>query len=79
VFNIGTGNSVTLLDLLSTIRDLYSEKTGRVAPEGVFAPFREGDIRYSKADISKAEKMLNYKPTYDLRDGLDRTIEWFIF
>ena len=79
VFNIGTGNSVTLLDLLSVIRELYSEKTGKVAPEGTFAPFREGDIRYSKADISKAEKMLNYKPTYDLREGLDRTIDWFIF
>jgi len=78
VFNIGTGRSVTLLELLDTIRDLYQRKTGTNPPEGDFAPFRKGDVRFSKADISKAKELLGYDPEYSLREVLEKTIEWFI-
>ena len=39
---------------------------------------RSGDIRYSLADIKKAEMVLGYKPKMLLEDGLKETIEWFM-
>jgi UDP-N-acetylglucosamine 4-epimerase len=35
-------------------------------------------VRFSKADISKAKELLGYDPEYSLREGLEKTIEWFI-
>ena len=36
-----------------------------------------GDVRDSQADISKAEKMLGYRPTVGLEEGLRKTVDWF--
>jgi UDP-glucose 4-epimerase len=68
-FNIGSGKAVTVADLYGEIKKLA--KSG-AAP--VFAPEREGDIRYSYADISKAKKELGFVPRFTLRQGLRETI-----
>ncbi|CAA6829085.1 MAG: UDP-glucose 4-epimerase (EC, partial [uncultured Aureispira sp.] len=38
---------------------------------------RAGDIRDSQADISKAEKLLDYDPQFDFQKGLEITVEYF--
>ena len=43
-----------------------------------FNEFRKGDILKSQADISKAEKLLKYRPSHNLKEGLTKTIPWFI-
>jgi dTDP-D-glucose 4,6-dehydratase len=40
-------------------------------------PPRNGDIRASYADISKAKKILGYNPTFTVRDGLREVTKWF--
>jgi len=71
VFNIGSGATVTVAGLARTIIDL----TGRdITP--VHEPQREGDIRHSSSDITKA-RVIGYKPRYGLEDGLRETMEWF--
>lgn len=40
-------------------------------------PTRIGDVRHTHADISKARKMLGYKPKIKFEEGLKRTVEWF--
>jgi len=42
------------------------------------APPREGDIRHSFADISKARAVLGYSPRYSLEDGLREVIGGFV-
>jgi UDP-N-acetylglucosamine/UDP-N-acetylgalactosamine 4-epimerase len=37
---------------------------------------RAGDVRDSLADISKIEKLLGYKPTVNVEQGLKLTMEW---
>ena len=44
----------------------------------IYRDFRIGDVLHSLADISKAQKLLDYKPTYYIADGLKETIDWFI-
>ena len=39
--------------------------------------FREGDVRHSLADISKARRLLNYTPLYSLDKGLEIAINWY--
>jgi len=46
-------------------------------PAPIFGPPRPGDIRFSEADISRAERALGYRPTIDLKQGLQTTVQWF--
>jgi nucleoside-diphosphate-sugar epimerase len=60
-FNIGFGESATILALAETLRRLLPG-----SPEPVFAPARVGDIRASAADIGRATQVLGYRPACDL-------------
>jgi len=71
VFNVASGRSYTLLQLLE-----YLKKIIHSAQEPVFAPARAGDIRHSKADIQKARKFLGFQPKIGLRKGLKPTVEF---
>jgi UDP-glucose 4-epimerase len=72
IFNIACGTSCSLLGLLGEINDLCG-----TAIEPVFAPPRPGDVRHSRADVSKARELLGYEPTVELREGLRRAIDHF--
>ena len=65
VFNIGSGTPTSINDLAKAILEL----TGLDLPI-CYEKSRAGEIRDSFADISKAQKLLNYKPKVTLRDGL---------
>jgi len=67
VFNIGTGSSVSINSLARTIYEIHS---GRGIAVERRSP-RPGDVRYSRADISKARKVLGYSPRVSLREGLE--------
>ena len=42
-----------------------------------FAAARAGDIRDSYADVSKAGKLIGYRPQISVEEGLKRTIDWY--
>ena len=44
----------------------------------IYKDFRPGDIRHSRADISKAKKLLNYIPSHNVEQGIKETISWYI-
>jgi nucleoside-diphosphate-sugar epimerase len=70
--NIGAGSRTTIGDLYAAIERAVGR---RVVPE--YAPPREGDVKHSQADISKAKALLDYAPAHDLQSGLARTVDWF--
>jgi UDP-glucose 4-epimerase len=72
VFNVGCGESFTLLDLVAGINGALGTS---IEPE--FAPPRAGDVKHSLADISAAKQALGYEVRVDFREGLRRTIEAF--
>lgn len=73
VFNIATGNRVSVLDLLNDICDIMGVK---VSP--IFKDWRAGDVKHSFANIEKAKKYLNYTPIYDFKAGIRKTIDWYL-
>jgi UDP-glucose 4-epimerase len=72
VYNIGNGQSTTILEL---VRDLNQLLGTDIRP--TFAPPRAGDVRLSRADISRARAELGYEPQVSFRDGLARTLTAF--
>ncbi|HEX9185016.1 MAG TPA: SDR family oxidoreductase [Burkholderiales bacterium] len=78
VYNIALGAGTTLTQLFETIRQVLES---RGALPGVRRPayrgFRPGDVRHSQADIGKAARLLGYRPTALLREGLARTVDWY--
>jgi nucleoside-diphosphate-sugar epimerase len=72
VFNIGTGDRISLNRTLELLRRI----SGKQLQAKYEAP-REGDIRDSQADISRAREVLGYEPTVLFEEGLERTFEWY--
>ena len=70
--NIGTGSRYTLNQTLALLEKI----TGRPA-KAKYGPPREGDIRDSQADISRAKDVLGYTPRFKFEEGLKDTWEWF--
>ncbi|MBN1916948.1 MAG: SDR family oxidoreductase [Verrucomicrobia bacterium] len=73
VFNIACHQQITVLDLFRLIRDLV----GAATVEPHHTPPRAGDVRHSFADISKAQRVLGFRPEWSLNDGLAKTVEFF--
>jgi UDP-glucose 4-epimerase len=72
VFNVGTGKSVTILDLVHALGRLM----GKPVTPSHGTP-RPGDVRFSKAKIERIQRRLGYEPTVSLEEGLKRTLEWY--
>jgi UDP-glucose-4-epimerase GalE len=72
VFNIATGKETSINELVRTINEILGKNI-----QPIYEPAREGDIKRSVADITKAKRKLGYEPKYTLKDGLKKTIEWY--
>lgn len=73
VINVANGERVTLNELLAEVQDL----TGSAHLKAEYREARVGDVRHSLADTTRARKMLGYEPKVGLREGLQRTIDWW--
>ena len=73
VYNVGAGQRTTLNELYA----LLAKAIGGKLPELKHSPLRQGDIPHSLASIVKIEKALGYKPRFDVRAGLERTVPWY--
>jgi len=71
VINVATSSRVSLNELIKIIKEITGKKI-----DPVYKDPRKGDIKHSLADISKAEKMIGYRPLVDLREGLIKTVRW---
>ncbi len=72
VFNVACGTRHSLL----AIADEIAKFLGRPVERNHVAP-RPGDVRHTLADISKAERLLGYRPLVGFSDGMRRTCEYF--
>lgn len=71
VINVATGGRISLNDLLQVMNGLVG-----TALSPLYAEARQGDVRDSQADITKARTRLGYTPLVSLEEGLRRTLEW---
>jgi len=71
VMNVASGLDCTLNQLAQEINQNLGQQ---VRP--IYQPARPGDIRRSRADITKARAILGYQPQTPLSLGLQHTIAW---
>jgi nucleoside-diphosphate-sugar epimerase len=75
VFNVGTGQKTRVRDVIETIADLMN---GQNYLKIGARPMRPGEPQSMIADIRKAKEVLGWNPKVALRDGLKRTIAWWL-
>jgi UDP-N-acetylglucosamine 4-epimerase len=79
VYNIAVGERTTLNELFELQRDLLATRLPNMRDRRPrYRDFREGDVRHSQADISKAQALLGYAPTHRVRDGLAEAMDWYV-
>jgi UDP-N-acetylglucosamine 4-epimerase len=71
-YNIAVGENFSVNFLYQSIRDLLEKEH-----QPTYREAREGDIRNSLADISKAQRLIGYQPTERFGEGLARTVSFF--
>lgn len=71
-FNVAFGGRVTLNELYDTLATALESD---LKPN--YAETREGDIKHSNADITKAKTLVGYNPKYSFERGIEETIEWY--
>jgi len=72
IYNLGNNETVELLHLIN----LIEKNLGKTA-EMKLLPMQKGDIQKSFADIDKALKDLNYKPSVSIEKGVKEFINWY--
>lgn len=78
-YNVAHGEMTTLNELYEIIRTLLARRLPHLA--GVRALHREprrGDMLLSRADIGRSRRLLGYRPTKGVMDGLESTMDWYI-
>jgi nucleoside-diphosphate-sugar epimerase len=74
IFNIGSGKQQTVGDVVQYIVQLADKN---IQPEWGSPGKRQNEPRVWQADVSKAERLLGWKPRYSIEQGLGETVEWF--
>ena len=73
IFNLGNNNSVDLMRMIGLIEKEIGKKA-----EIDFQPMQPGDAKESFADIDLTEKVLGFKSTMSINEGIPKFIDWYM-
>jgi len=79
VYNVALNDCTTLNQLYEMMKSLLIKQFPHLQhhrPE--YVGFREGDVRHSQADISKAVRLLGYEPSHRIDAGLKQAMDWYV-
>lgn len=79
VYNIAVGDRTSLNQLFDMLRALVATarpEAAQATPS--YAEFRSGDVRHSQADIGKAGRLLDFRPTHTVLEGLRECLPWYV-
>lgn len=78
VYNVAHGERTTLNELFGLIRELVAGSDSKVLKiNPVYGPLRAGDIPHSLASIRKAQRLLGYNPSFNVRQGMAEAVNWY--
>jgi len=77
-YNVAVGERSTLNQLFFEIGDILGRiDSSLTVADPLYQDFREGDVRHSLADISKACERLGYRSSHCLSEGLEIAVDWY--
>ena len=74
LFNLGCGQDVSIREVATLVLELLGNP---VQARFGALPDRPTEIREMRSDSARARELLGWKPRHSLRDGLEKTIEWY--
>lgn len=78
VYNVAVGDRTTLNDLFNALQVALHENAVTYNKKPVYREFRAGDVRHSQASIAKIEQFLDYKPEFNINQGINIAMPWYI-
>src|SRR5690606_13763390 len=78
VYNVAVGDRTTLNQLFEAIQSALKDNGTNYTQTPTYREFREGDVRHSQADVSKAERLLGYVPEYRIMEGIAKAMPWYV-
>lgn len=72
MFNVATGTRFSLNQTFAALKTITGYKG-----DSAYAAEREGDVKHSLADITRARTYLGYEPKISFEEGLRRTVAWY--
>lgn len=79
VYNVAVNAQTSLNEVFEMIREMVAaHDPGVLAVAPVYREERQGDMKFSRADISKANRLLGYEPRCRVRYGLQKTVDWYV-
>ncbi len=72
IYNVACGDQVNLNEMIEMLNDISGKRI-----KAKYGPERPGDVKHSKADISKIEKLLGYQPQVRFKEGLEKAFAWY--
>ncbi len=70
ILNLGNSDTISLIDLVHGIEETLGKKA-----DILWQPMQPGDVEITYADISKAQKIIGFKPDYPIHKGLKKMFE----
>ena len=78
VYNVAFNARTSLNQLFEYLRDVLGRNGVDYTRAPRHADFRAGDVRHSQADITKARTLLGYAPQFDILQGLEVAMPWYV-
>ena len=72
IINLGSNHPVSLKEMIQIIGNVLGKE-----PKINQLPMQPGDVDITYADISKAERLLGYKPSISFKQGIEKFIKWY--
>jgi len=72
VYNAACGDQITLNEMVRLLEELSDKKVNVN-----YGPERMGDVKHSKADITRAAELLDYEPIIRFKEGLRKVLDWY--
>ncbi|TET43255.1 SDR family oxidoreductase [Candidatus Aerophobetes bacterium] len=70
--NLGSSNEMPVMEFANKVLEITRSRSGIV-----HKPLPVNDPKVRRPDITRAKKYLDWEPVVDLKEGLEKTIEWF--
>ena len=78
VYNVAVGDRTTLNIVFTLLRDNLISCGVNADTKPTHRDFRAGDVRHSQANIGKAQHLLSYAPTHNIRQGVQAAMGWYV-
>lgn len=78
VYNIAVGDRTTLNELFNAIKSALADNGVTYEKQPTYRDFRPGDVRHSQADVNKANSLLGYEPKFNISQGIDEAMAWYV-